>query len=56
MLGLVELPHLDANVGSHVEVNVVAAVKDVSRLSFHAKKASGGLSILVPVYGYVNCE
>ena len=56
MLGLVELPHLDANIGSHVEVHVVAAVKDVSRLSFHAKNASSGLNILVPVYGYVKYE
>ena len=55
VLGLVELPHLDANVGSHVEVHVVAAVKDVLRLSFHAEKALSGLNILIPlIYGI--CE
>ena len=46
---------MDANVGSHVEVHVVAAVKDVLRLSFHAEKALSGLNILIPlIYGI--CE
>ena len=49
VLGLVELSHLHANVGPHVEVHVVAAVKDVVSLSFHAEKASSGLNILKPV-------
>ena len=46
---------MDANVGSHVEVHVVAAVKDVLRLSFHAEKASSGLNILILVI-YGICE
>ena len=55
MLGLVELPHLDANIGSDVQVHMVAAVKDVLRLSFHAEKASSGLNILILVI-YGICE